>query len=147
LHILAAKFCIPVSEAAKAVDAQRFECRNRRTSRRRTRFFPPVFFCYALLFACVASCVKLPRRAGVVSSFTTPGLTRASSAQTPPLININTASREELERLPGIGEGLAARIVEHRERHGAFRRVEHLIIVRGISERRFAALRTLITVD
>ncbi|HZH29191.1 MAG TPA: helix-hairpin-helix domain-containing protein [Pyrinomonadaceae bacterium] len=91
----------------------------------------------------------MPRRAGVVSSLTTPGLTPAPHAQEtlPPLINLNTATRAELERLPGIGEGLAARIVEHRERHGAFRRVEHLIIVRGISERRFAELRAFVTVD
>jgi competence protein ComEA len=89
----------------------------------------------------------LPRRPVVVSSLTTYGLTPAPPAQTTPLINLNTASREELKRLPGIGEGLAARIVEHRERHGAFRRVEHLIIVRGISERRFAELRAFVTVD
>jgi competence ComEA-like helix-hairpin-helix protein len=114
---------------------------------KRALVFPLVFFCYTLLFACVSSCVKLPRRSGVVSSLTTSGLTQATSTQTTPLININTASREELERLPGIGEGLAARIVEHRERHGAFRRVEHLIIVRGISERRFSALRAFVTVD
>lgn len=61
-------------------------------------------------------------------------------------INLNTASRAELERLPGIGGGLAARIIEHRERHGAFRRVEHLIIVRGISERRFETLRPYVTI-
>ena len=106
-----------------------------------------MFFCYTLLPACVSSCVKLPRRAGVVSGLTTHGLTHAPPARQATLININTASREELERLPGIGEGLAARIVEHRERHGAFRRAEHLIIVRGISERRFASLRALITAD
>jgi competence ComEA-like helix-hairpin-helix protein len=106
-----------------------------------------VFFCYTLVFACVSSCVKLPRRAGVVNSLTTPGLTRAPHAPSKTLINLNTASREELERLPGIGEGLAARIVEHRERHGAFRRIEHLIIVRGISERRFAELRAFVTVE
>jgi len=146
LHTFAAKFCIPVSEAVKAVYAQRFECRDQDPAKRRTRFFPLVFFCYALAFACVSSCVKLPHRAGVVSSLTTTGLTPAPAAQTTTLININTASRKELERLPGIGEGLAARIVEHRERHGAFRRVEHLIIVRGISERRFASLRAFITV-
>jgi competence ComEA-like helix-hairpin-helix protein len=108
-------------------------------------------FCYALSLACAASCVKLPRRAGVASGLTTNELARPTPAQitttTTPLVNINTASREELERLPGIGAGLAARIVEHRERHGAFRRVEHLIIVRGISERRFESLRALVTVD
>jgi competence protein ComEA len=111
------------------------------------RFSTLVFFCYTITFACVSSCVKLPRRAGVVNSLTTARLTDAPPAPSKPLVNVNTATREELERLPGIGEGLAARIVEHRERHGAFRRVEHLIIVRGISERRFAGLRALVTVE
>jgi len=63
------------------------------------------------------------------------------------LININTASANELETLPGIGKGLAERIIEHRERFGPFRRTEHLIIVRGISDRRFRALRDLVTVQ
>jgi competence protein ComEA len=62
-------------------------------------------------------------------------------------VSINRATREELERLPGIGRALAARIVEHRERHGLFRRPEHLIIVRGFGERRFRELRGLITTD
>ncbi len=52
----------------------------------------------------------------------------------------------ELEKLPGIGKGLAERIIDHREKFGSFRRIEHLIIVRGISDRRFRALRDLITV-
>jgi competence protein ComEA len=52
-----------------------------------------------------------------------------------------------LETLPGIGKGLAERIVEHRDKFGPFRRPEHLIIVRGISDKRFRALRDLITVD
>jgi competence ComEA-like helix-hairpin-helix protein len=144
---LAAKFCIPVSEAVKALNAQHFEARKQRPAERRTRFLPLVLLCHALMFACVSSCVKLPRRAGDVSSLTTSGLAPAPPAPAETLINLNTASRAELERLPGIGAGLAARIVEHRERHGAFRRVEHLIIVRGISERRFAALRAFVTVD
>jgi len=62
-------------------------------------------------------------------------------------LNLNTASAQELERLPGIGKGLAERIVKHREEYGAFRRPEHLIIVRGISDRRLRALRDLITVE
>ena len=115
---------------------------------RRARFFPRVFLCHALALVALSSCVKLPRqRAPVVSGLRTSELTPTrDAAPQVALININTASREELERLPGIGEGLAARIVEHRERHGAFRRVEHLIIVRGISERRFEALRPFVTV-
>ena len=69
-----------------------------------------------------------------------------SQAQ-PQRININTASADELETLPGIGKGLAGRIIEHREKYGPFRKPEHLIIVRGISDKRFRALRDLITVE
>jgi competence ComEA-like helix-hairpin-helix protein len=61
--------------------------------------------------------------------------------------NINTAPTAELEKLPGIGKGLAERIVDHRERFGPFRRTEHLIVVRGISDRRFRELRDWITVE
>ena len=63
------------------------------------------------------------------------------------VVNINTASEKELEKLPGIGRGLAERIVEHREKYGPFRRPEHLIMVRGISDKRFRALRDSITVE
>jgi competence ComEA-like helix-hairpin-helix protein len=148
LHIFAAKFARLVSEAVKAVINRRFR-RSSHLLMRRALFFALVFLCHALALAALSSCVKLPRRAPVVNSLTTSELTqtRADAPTSVTLININTASREELERLPGIGRGLAARIVEHRERHGAFRRVEHLIIVRGISERRFAELRPFVTVD
>jgi competence protein ComEA len=90
------------------------------------------------------SCVKLPRRAGASG----PQQTHAQpTRQDTPLVSINEASREELERLPGIGPALAARIVEHRERFGRFRRAEHLLLVRGVSERRFLKLRPYVTVE
>lgn len=69
------------------------------------------------------------------------------SQNKPERININTAPESELEKLPGIGKGLAERIVDHREKYGPFRRAEHLIILRGLSDRRFRALRELITVE
>ncbi len=62
-------------------------------------------------------------------------------------ININTASVEELEKLPGIGKALAARIVEHRENYGPFRRPEHLMVVPGISDRKFRSMRNLIVAE
>lgn len=62
-------------------------------------------------------------------------------------IKINTATAKELEALPGIGKGLAERIIEHRQRYGPFAKPEHLIMVRGISEHRFQAIRDLITVE
>lgn len=60
------------------------------------------------------------------------------------LVDINSASIDELERLPTIGKTLAERIVEHREKYGKFRRVEHLIIVRGMSDRKFRNIRHLV---
>ena len=59
----------------------------------------------------------------------------------PEAININTATAEQLEKLPGIGSKTAEAIVEYRTANGPFRRVEHLMLIRGISETRFAELR------
>lgn len=64
-----------------------------------------------------------------------------------PLVNINKATLKELETLPAIGPGIAQRIVEHRERYGWFRRAEHLIMVRGLSDRRFRELRSFVVVE
>src|SRR4051812_22171208 len=101
-----------------------------------------------LLILAVAptGCVKLPRHpsAAVVQ---TAQATLQQEPSAAPLININTASPAELERLPGIGKALAARIVAHRKLYGRFRRPEHLLVVRGISDRRFRAMRALVTVE
>ena len=61
-------------------------------------------------------------------------------------ININTASNAELTDLPGIGNTLAARIVDYRTRNGSFIRIEDIRNVTGIGERRFEAIKDLITV-
>ncbi|MGB9886015.1 MAG: helix-hairpin-helix domain-containing protein [Moorellales bacterium] len=61
-------------------------------------------------------------------------------------ININTATAQELEALPGIGPTLARRIVAYREEHGPFRTVEDIKNVSGIGEGRFAQIKDLITV-
>lgn len=62
-------------------------------------------------------------------------------------ININTASAAELENIPFVGGQLAARIVEHRTRYGAFRKPEHLMLIDGISDQRFRQIRHLIKVE
>lgn len=61
-------------------------------------------------------------------------------------VNINTADVAELRRLPHVGPALAERIIEHRERYGPFRRVEHLLIIEGVSDRRFREIRHLIKI-
>ena len=62
-------------------------------------------------------------------------------------ININTASAVELEKLPGVGIAIAQRIVTYREQYGSFRRPEHLLMVRGISDRKFREIRPMIVVE
>lgn len=62
-------------------------------------------------------------------------------------ININTATAEELARLPQIGEHFARKIVEYRAAHGPFRRPEHLMLVEGISDKKFRLIRDLIKTE
>ena len=62
-------------------------------------------------------------------------------------ININTASVELLKELPGIGDALAARIVEYRETQGPFDAPEELMEVKGIGEKTYGNLEEMITVE
>lgn len=62
-------------------------------------------------------------------------------------VNINVASATELEELPGVGKVIAERIIAHRAEYGPFRRAEHLIMVGGISDRKFRAIRSMIVVE
>ena len=59
-------------------------------------------------------------------------------------LNLNTATVEELAQLPGIGPAIAARVVEHRRRHGRFKRPQEIIVVRGMSPRRYRNIAHLI---
>ena len=106
----------------------------------------------------VSSCGNLPRKyssrsgpssAGTAAGIETNARVRGPSADSPSgmVININTASASDLEKLPGVGKVLAERIVEHREHYGAFRRAEHLLMVRGVSDRKFREIQQMLTVD
>ena len=99
-----------------------------------------------LLFTLLFSSGACAKRSVTISSHTEDS-TYAYAAQHRARININSASAKELEVLPGIGKGLAARIVEHRQKYGRFAKPEHLIMVRGISEHRFQAMRDQIAVE
>ena len=72
---------------------------------------------------------------------------RTDTKPTEPCLNLNVATANELIRLRGIGEVIAARIIDYRKRHGRFRRPQELIIIEGFSERKYRAIADLICVQ
>jgi competence protein ComEA len=76
-----------------------------------------------------------------------PNVERPTSYSHPQLLNLNTASAAELATLPGVGQTLAERIIEYRKQNGPFRRPEHLMMVRGISDRKFRAISRMVKVE
>ena len=72
------------------------------------------------------------------------GSPSSSSATHPGKVNLNSASNQELDALPGIGPVLASRIVTWRKEHGRFKSVEDLRQVSGVGDAKFADLRPLV---
>ncbi len=62
-------------------------------------------------------------------------------------IDLNKATVEELKTLEGVGDAIAARIIEYREKAGPFVTIDDLMKVKGIGERVFAANRHRLTVS
>ena len=62
------------------------------------------------------------------------------------LININTASQTELATLPGIGEGIAGKIIKYRDENGSFKSIEDIMKVSGIKDKLFSKIKDQITV-
>ena len=84
---------------------------------------------------------------GAAPERTPPG--RTPKEESPPAdprpLDLNEATAEQLARLPGVGPGLARRIVEERQRRGRFEGPEGLRSVLGLGPRKLAALRDLVT--
>ena len=70
--------------------------------------------------------------------------TETLAPSTPELLNINTASAEELQTLPNIGAQMAQRIVDYREQYGEFASVEDLQKVKGIGAKTLEKLRPFV---
>jgi competence protein ComEA len=87
--------------------------------------------------------VLVPRRAAIPPDAA--GAVTSSSGEGQK-INVNLATAEELETLPGIGEVLAQRIIEHREKNGPFGSVDELLEVSGIGESRLEDISDDVTV-
>ncbi len=89
-------------------------------------------FAYPLL----AAWLLLPALAGAAAK---PGETAAP--KNAGVVNINTASVEQVALLPRVGTRVAQRIVDYRKANGSFKRIEDLMEVKGIGEKQFTSLK------
>ena len=83
--------------------------------------------------------------ASLLFLFSGAALTQKKNPQANP-VNLNSASVEELQQVPGIGPATAKSIVNFREKSGPFRRVEDLLAIRGISKQALERMRPYVTV-
>lgn len=98
----------------------------------------------AALIVCGVACVAVPATAGTRAGQKAPSAGTASDAK--PAINLNAATVDQLEALPGIGRKTAELIIEYRTKSGGFKRVEDLMNVKGIGEKSFLKLKPLVMV-
>jgi comEA protein len=91
--------------------------------------------------AVLALAVVVPAIAGAQDKVLKPAAVTATAP-----LNLNTATAEQLEALPGIGVKIAERIVEYRQKNGGFKKVEELMNVRGVGEKSFLKSKAMLTV-
>ena len=60
-------------------------------------------------------------------------------------LNLNAATLDQLETLPGIGRKVAERILEYRTKSGGFKKIEELMNVKGIGEKSFLKIKPLVS--
>lgn len=95
----------------------------------------------AVLLACVLSLAMAAATTGVQAA--------RPASSTPPLsgvVNVNTATPDQLQLLPGVGASRAEAIVAHRKQQGGFEKVEDLLAVKGIGESMLEKMRPFVTV-
>jgi len=95
----------------------------------------------ALVFYCLFEDCPLVAESNKVHPLTPNRVTQLPSSLDQPVININSASIDELRTLPGVGSVTAKRILAYRSKNPPFRRIEELLVIRGISRNRLEQMR------
>jgi competence ComEA-like helix-hairpin-helix protein len=100
---------------------------------------------FSLLALLFAACNQASNNTSLPQTPTAQNATNRN--QSANCLNLNKATAEELNTLPGIGEVMTQKIIAYRERHKGFRRPQDLIIIEGFSEKKYRAIAELICVD
>ena len=87
--------------------------------------------------------VMVPRKAQPEAQ---PAAGQVTAQPASTLVNLNTATPEQLDALPGVGPAMAAKIIEYRQKNGPFTTVDELDDVSGIGPSKLEALRDLVTI-
>lgn len=101
-----------------------------------------IAFFVPILALSLSACATLPQRVSSSAHI----IHNQSKGESTVRLNINVATSSELEKLPGVGKVIAERIIAYRAEYGPFRRAEHLMMVRGISDRKFREMQPMIVV-
>ena len=108
-------------------------------------FLGILIFCGALLRLFNVKINEQSKNSSVIST----AHPKAQGAEGPKalLININTASLTELEKIPGVGPEIANRIIAYRTNHGQFLCLDNLKEVKGIGNKKFEAMKDCIALQ
>ena len=98
--------------------------------------FATVVLCLALGHTAVAAAQRKPSSSS----------SSAKAVAAGEVVNLNTATATQIAALPGIGDKTAKMIIEYRDKNGGFKKIEELMNVKGIGEKSFLKLKSLVTV-
>lgn len=113
---------------------------------RQSRPLPPVNPAETAVFEEYAKTLERDASA-IVAETEAPDSKRRPAALALQPLNLNTAAEADLVRLPGIGPVMAKRIVEYRQAHGPFKRLDDLRKIKGIGAKTYAKLAPLLLVN